>query len=153
MKLYLVSFFILISTLSFAQEKVKASYYHSKFEGRTTSSGSIYRADNLTCAHKTLPFGTRLKVENPDNDNFVIVEVTDRGPFIKGRDIDLSYAAADIIGIVEEGVAEVKVTKLREFKFAPPLTFDFKAMCYLDEEPHYAFDKIYDIDYILYSQK
>src|SRR5690554_5073656 len=109
MRLYLVSFFILMSTIGFAQKSVKASYYHSKFEGRTTSSGSIYRADSLTCAHKTLPFGTRLKVENPENNSFVIVKVTDRGPFIRGREIDLSYAAADLLGIVQEGVADVTI--------------------------------------------
>ncbi len=160
MKLYLVSFFILMSTLSFAQKSVKASYYHSKFEGRTTSSGSIYRADDLTCAHKTLPFGTRLKVENPDNNSFVIVEVTDRGPFIRGREIDLSYAAADHIGIIQEGVAEVKVTKLHEYKFAPPLVFDKGIICLKEKEPHNVYDKMFDIydkmfetDKILYSQK
>lgn len=153
MKLYLVSFFVLMSTMSFSQKMVKASYYHSKFEGRTTSSGSIYRADNLTCAHKTLPFGTRLKVENPDNNSFVIVKVTDRGPFIRGREIDLSYAAADRIGMIEQGVAEVLVTKLREFKFTPPLTIDIKAMCLIEDKTHNAYDKIYDIDKLLYTQK
>ena len=154
MKLYLVSFFTLMSTLGFAQKSVIASYYHSKFEGRTTSSGSIYRADNLTCAHKTLPFGTRLKVENPDNNNFVIVEVTDRGPFIKGREIDLSYAAANRLGIVEEGVAVVKMTNLQKFKFTPPLIFDInKAICLKEEKPHSAYAKIYNLENILYSQR
>ena len=153
MKLYLVSFFILISTLSFAQESVKASYYHSKFEGRRTSSGSIYRADSLTCAHKTLPFGTRLKVENPNNNSFVIVEVTDRGPFIRGREIDLSYSAAEQIGMIQDGVAEVEVTRLREFKFTPPLTFDKKGMFLVEKDPHSAYDANYGIDKVLYSQK
>ena len=153
MRLYLISFFILMSTISFAQKSVKASYYHNMFEGRTTSSGSIYRADSLTCAHKTLPFGTRLKVENPNNKNFVIVEVTDRGPFIKGREIDLSYAAAELLGIVEEGVAEVKMTKLPEFKFTPPIIFDKKALCLTDIKPEKECDGVYDINEILYTQK
>ncbi len=143
----------MMSTLGFAQKSVKASYYHSKFEGRRTSSGSIYRADSLTCAHKTLPFGTRLKVENPNNNSFVIVEVTDRGPFIRGREIDLSYSAAEQIDMVHEGVAEVEVTRLREFKFAPPLTFDKKGLFLAEKDPHSAYDVIYSIDKVLYSQK
>jgi rare lipoprotein A len=153
MRLYLVSFFILMTTLSFAQKSVKASFYHSKFEGRRTSSGSIYRADSLTCAHKTLPFGTRLKVENPKNKSFVIVKVTDRGPFIKGREIDLSFAAAEHIGMIHEGVAEVHVTRLREFKFTPPLAFDKQGMFLVEKDPHSAFDANYDIDKVLYTQK
>ncbi len=143
----------MMSTLGFAQKSVKASYYHSKFEGRRTSSGSIYRADSLTCAHKTLPFGTRLKVENPNNNSFVIVEVTDRGPFIRGREIDLSYSAAEQIGMIQEGVAEVEVTRLREFKFTPPLTFDKKGMFLVEKDPHSAFDANYGINKVYYSQK
>lgn len=153
MRLYLISFFILMSTISFAQKNVKASYYHNMFEGRKTSNGSIYRADSLTCAHKTLPFGTRLKVENPNNNNFVIVEVTDRGPFTKGREIDLSYAAAERLGIIEKGVAEVKMTKLPEYKFTPPIFFDKNALCLTDIKPEKECDGIYDINEILYTQK
>ena len=154
MKIYLVSIFIILATtLGFAQRSVKASYYHSKFEGRTTSSGSIYRADSLTCAHKTLPFGTRLKVENPDNNSFVIVEVTDRGPFIRGREIDLSYSAADRLGIIHEGVAQVTVTKLREFKFTSPISFDKKGMFLVERKPLDPFNSNYDIDKVLYTQK
>jgi rare lipoprotein A len=153
MRLYLVSFFILMSTIGFAQKSVKASYYHSKFEGRTTSSGSIYRADSLTCAHKTLPFGTRLKVENPDNNSFVIVKVTDRGPFIRGREIDLSYAAADLLGIVQEGVADVTITQLREFKFTPPLAFDKRGIFLAVKEPHNIHDKLRSDKDLLYTQR
>ena len=154
MRIYLVSIFILVTTLAFGQKSVKASYYHSKFEGRTTSSGSIYRADSLTCAHKTLPFGTRLKVENPENNNFVIVEVTDRGPFIKGREIDLSYAAADRIGIIHEGVAKVTMTMLREFRFTPPITFDKKGLFLAEKTPDNHFDN-YDLknEKVLYTQR
>ena len=154
MRIYLMSFFILISTLSFAQESVKASYYHSKFEGRRTSNGSKYRADSLTCAHRTLPFGTRLKVENPENNSFVIVKVTDRGPFIKGREIDLSYAAADRIGIIPKGIAEVLLTKLREFKFTPPISFNKKGLFLAHKEPRVSYDD-YEITKVkvLYTQK
>lgn len=154
MKLYLVSFFILLSTLGFAQQSVKASYYHSMFEGRTTSSGSKYRADSLTCAHRTLPFGTRLKVENPKNNNFVVVEVTDRGPFIKGRDIDLSYAAADRLGIISQGVAEVKMTRLPKFRFTPPVSFDKKGRFLVEKNPHNPFAN-FDLQNckVLYTQR
>lgn len=154
MRLYFISFFVLVGTLSFAQINVKASYYHKKFEGRTTSSGVKYRGDSLTCAHRTLPFGTRLKVVNPENNNFVIVKVTDRGPFIRGRDIDLSYAAADRLGILNKGVAPVVLTKLRELKFTPPISFDKRGMFLVEKKPHDIFDKV-DIgkEQVLYTQK
>ena len=154
MRIYLVSLFILVATVAFGQKSVKASFYHSKFEGRTTSSGVKYRADSLTCAHRTLPFGTRLKVENPENNNFVIVKVTDRGPFSKGRDIDLSFAAADRIGIVAQGVAQVVITKLREFRFTPPIAFDKKGLFLAEQTPSNPFDN-YDIENekVLYTQR
>ena len=147
-----MSFFILMSTLAFAQKSVKASYYHKRFEGQTTSSGTKYRADSLTCAHRTLPFGTRLKVENPENNNFVIVKVTDRGPFIRGREIDLSYAAADQLGIIAKGVAEVTLTKLREFKFTPPISFDKNGLFLAEKAPHDPY-AIYDFEKVLYVQR
>ncbi|NLC49563.1 MAG: septal ring lytic transglycosylase RlpA family protein [Bacteroidales bacterium] len=154
MRIYLVSLFLLVTTLAFSQKSVKASFYHSKFEGQKTSSGSKYRADSLTCAHRTLPFGTRLKVENPENNNFVIVKVTDRGPFTRGRDIDLSYAAAERIGIVAQGVAHVVITKLREFRFTPPLSFDKKGLFLAEQTPSNPFDN-YDIEKekVLYTQR
>ncbi len=154
MRIFLVSLFLLVATLAFSQKSVKASFYHSKFEGQKTSSGSKYRADSLTCAHRTLPFGTRLKVENPENNNFVIVKVTDRGPFTRGRDIDLSYAAAERIGIVAQGVAHVVITKLREFRFTPPLSFDKKGLFLAEQTPSNPFDN-YDIEKekVLYTQR
>ena len=142
MRLYFVSFLFLMSTIGFAQNSVKASFYHKKFEGRMTSNGTRYRSDSLTCAHKTLPFGTRLKVVNPENNNFVIVKVTDRGPFIKGREIDLSYAAADRLDIVNKGVAQVEFTTLRELKFTPPIQFDKQGMFLVEKEPHEISDKL-----------
>ena len=148
-----MSFFILISTLGFAQNSVKASYYHSKFEGRMTSSGTKYRADSLTCAHRTLPFGTRLKVQNPDNNYFVIVKVTDRGPFIKGREIDLSYAAADHLEIIGEGVADVMITKLEKFKYTPSILFDKKGLFLTERKPHNPYTTFYDLGRVLYTQR
>lgn len=93
----------------------KASYYANKFHGRKTSSGEIYHRDSLTCAHRTLPFGTRLKVRNLNNGREVVVEVNDRGPFCEGRIVDLSYAAAKEIGILRRGVARVEVEMVLPF--------------------------------------
>lgn len=75
------------------KENAHASYYHDKFTGRKTASGKIFNNNELTCAHKTLSFGTKLKVTSIKTGKSVIVTVTDRGPFTKGRDIDLSKKA------------------------------------------------------------
>ena len=69
-------------------QKGKASYYPKKFTGRRTASGERLHHDSLTCAHRTYPFGTLLKVTNPANGKHVIVRVTDRGPYVKGRIIE-----------------------------------------------------------------
>lgn len=114
----------LINSYSFGQQKVKASYYANKFHGRKTASGELYHKDSLTCAHKTLPFGTILKVKNPKNDKVVFVRVTDRGPFTKGRSIDLSYAAAKKLGIIKHGIVSVEYTKMDSMNRAP--SFDSK---------------------------
>lgn len=87
----------------------KASFYHDKFNGRKTSNGEIFSNHKFTCAHKTLPFGTMLKVTNMSTGQSVIVKVNDRGPFVRGRVIDLSKAAARQIGMIQEGVATVRV--------------------------------------------
>ena len=84
-----------------------ASWYGPGFHGKQTSSGEIYNMHALTCAHKVYPFGTRLKITNPANNRSSECVVNDRGPFIRGRDIDLSYAAAREIGIIGSGVAKV----------------------------------------------
>lgn len=88
------------------------SYYAQKFHGRPTSSGEIFDMYKLTCAHKSLPFGTMLKVTNPDTGQSVVVKVNDRGPFIDGRDLDLSYAAAQKVGLVAVGVKTMNVEVL-----------------------------------------
>lgn len=90
-------------------EVMVATYYGNKFHGRRTASGEIYNQYHLTCAHKSLPFDTQLIVTNPNNGKTVEVRVNDRGPFTRGRDIDLSYAAAKEIGIILQGVAPVEV--------------------------------------------
>ena len=86
-----------------------ASWYGPDFHGRPTSSGEIYNMNALTCAHKEYPFGTTLKVTNTSNNKSVTCIVNDRGPFIKGRDIDLSYAAAKEIDLVDTGIASVLI--------------------------------------------
>lgn len=87
-----------------------ASWYGGKFHGRTTANGEKYNMWSLTAAHKTLPFGTRVKVTNSNTGGTVIVRINDRGPFIAGRVIDLSKAAANEIGM--GGLAPVKLTVL-----------------------------------------
>ena len=95
-------------------ETMVATYYSKRFQGRKTASGERYSRDALTCAHKTLPFQTFLKITNPQNSKSVIVRVNDRGPFNRGRDIDLSYAAAKEIGMLAAGVLPVQVEVLEQ---------------------------------------
>lgn len=94
-----------------------ASYYASRFHGRKTASGEIFDQYAMTCAHKSLPFDTRLIINNPKNGKSIQVRVNDRGPFSSGRDIDLSYAAAKEIGLILPGVAEVEVYVLHPDNF------------------------------------
>lgn len=100
-----------LSTLSAQTQTGKASFYAKKFSGRKTASGERLHHDSLTCAHRTYPFGTQLKVTNPANGKNVIVRVTDRGPYVKGRIIDLSVRAAREIGIISQGIAPVIVER------------------------------------------
>lgn len=86
-----------------------ASYYSDEFHGRKTAYGDTYHKDKLTTAHKKHPYGTILKVTRLDNNKSVTVKVIDKGPFIRGRVVDLSRKAAERIGLVDVGVAEVKV--------------------------------------------
>ncbi len=86
-----------------------ASFYGDGFHGKKTASGEVYDQNRLTAAHRTLPFGTRVRVTNLTNNQDVIVVINDRGPFAKGRIIDLSYAAAKKIGMIQAGTAKVKL--------------------------------------------
>lgn len=89
-----------------------ASYYHNKFNGRRTSSGELYNSTLFTAAHKTLPLNSYAVVTNMSNQRKVIVRINDRGPFSKGRIIDLSHAAAKEIGIIGSGMGMVKIEAL-----------------------------------------
>ncbi|MCJ7755006.1 MAG: septal ring lytic transglycosylase RlpA family protein [Thermoanaerobaculales bacterium] len=90
-------------------EKGIASWYGEPYHRRRTASGEVYDMHAMTAAHKTLPFGTVVKVDRRDTGADVKVRINDRGPFIEGRIIDLSYAAAKIIGLDIDGVAPVKI--------------------------------------------
>jgi rare lipoprotein A len=95
-----------------------ASWYGPEFHGKKTASGEIFDMTDLTAAHKTLPMGTVCMVTNLNTNKSVTVRVNDRGPFAKERVIDLSYAAADVIGMISTGTAPVRVEVLSEE--APP---------------------------------
>jgi len=85
----------------------KAAYYSDKFQGNTTASGEIYDKDSLTAAHRSIPFGTLVKVTNIKNHKSVVVRINDRGPYVKKRIIDLSRKAMKILEGIEDGVIEV----------------------------------------------
>lgn len=112
----LLFLFLLISKgeNAFAQQRGKATFYTRKWDGRKTASGERLYNDSLVCAHKSHKFGTLLKVVNPANGKEVIVKVIDRGPYMKGRIIDLSIRAARELGILSQGVAMVEVSVYRK---------------------------------------
>ncbi len=89
-----------------------ASYYAHKHDGRATASGSTYDETRLTAAHRTLPFGARVRVTNLENDRNVVVTITDRGPFARGRIIDVSRRAARKLGLLRAGIARVRLEVL-----------------------------------------
>ncbi|WP_295457075.1 septal ring lytic transglycosylase RlpA family protein [uncultured Thiodictyon sp.] len=87
----------------------KASYYHDRFNGRRTASGAPYNKHDLSAAHRTLPLGTRVRVTDAHTGRSVVVRINDRGPYARGRVIDLSRAAASEIGLVAKGVSKVQL--------------------------------------------
>lgn len=89
-----------------------ASWYGEPFHGRRTASGAVYDMEKMTAAHRALPFGTRIRVENVDNGRSTEVEVNDRGPFARGRILDVSHAAARALGMIGPGTARVRITIL-----------------------------------------
>ncbi len=112
----IISFIILNSCFAQAQngysEKGIASYYADKFNGRTTANGEKFNNSKMTAAHKTLPFGTIVKVTNVQNQKSVIVRINDRGPYAHGRIIDLSKKAATELGMLQTGLSEVLVEEV-----------------------------------------
>ncbi len=95
-------------------ETMIATYYSKRFDGCKTASGERYDRNAMSCAHKELPFQTLLKITNPQNGKSVLVRVNDRGPFSRGRDLDLSYAAAKEIEMLDAGVIPVEVQIVTE---------------------------------------
>ena len=109
---------VLDSAEGFRQRGV-ASWYGIKFHGRPTSSGEVYNMHAMTAAHKTLPIPVYVHVKNLDNGRSTVVRVNDRGPFIEGRVIDLSYAAAKKLGVKGPGTANVEISTLRAGESKP----------------------------------
>lgn len=91
-----------------------ASWYGGKFHGRTTANGERFDMNQLTAAHRSLPFGSKVRVTNPATNDSVVVRINDRGPYAGNRVIDLSRAAAKAVQIIDRGVAPVKLEVLRD---------------------------------------
>lgn len=108
----LIATFTSCATLSGGyKERGVASYYGPGFEGRQTANGERFRSRELTAAHRTLPFGTKLRVKNLGNGEEVVVRINDRGPYVDGRIIDLSEEAARRLKFIPSGVAQVELTR------------------------------------------
>ncbi len=121
----------LMSHVGFEQEG-RASWYGKDFHGKKTSNGEIYDMHAMTAAHKTLPLGVFVRVRNLDNGREEVVRINDRGPFVQGRIIDLSFAAAEKLGVVAPGTAPVHIEALGyrssgpegEFTYTAPVSYD-----------------------------
>ncbi|TKK66582.1 septal ring lytic transglycosylase RlpA family protein [Ilyomonas limi] len=113
---------LLFTACKTVKENGVASFYADKFNGRKTASGAVFRQNKLTAAHRTLPFGTKVKVKNLSNGQTVKVVINDRGPFVQGRTIDLSKKAAQKLGILRQGVAPV-ILKYKKKKSKPALYY------------------------------
>lgn len=112
-KLCAVAFSLAAVTVPATAEQVGvASYYGKEFSGRRTANGERFNPFGLTAAHRSYAFGTKLRVTNLKTGKAVIVRVSDRGPFARGRVIDLSLGAAHAIGMVRSGTAKVRIAKL-----------------------------------------
>ncbi len=118
----LIFFILLVFSSAYAKrdsswvgytESGKASYYATKFQSKKTASGERYDKAKKTAAHRKLPFGTKVKVTNTKNGKSVIVRINDRGPFVKGRVIDLSGSAFKAIANFDDGVVEVKIKVIK----------------------------------------
>jgi rare lipoprotein A len=93
-----------------AKKKIIASWYGQEFQGMMTSSGELFDLNKMTAAHRTLPLGSRVKLNAVSTGKSVIVRINDRGPWVKGRDFDISEAAAIALGIHNKGIAEIEAT-------------------------------------------
>lgn len=103
-----------------AQSVGHASYYGKELAGRKTASGERFNPGGLTAAHRSLPFGTQLKLTNKQNGRSVVVRVNDRGPFVRGRVIDVSFGAAQALGFAGRGVTQLLIEPLGGLRGAAP---------------------------------
>jgi rare lipoprotein A len=109
-KIFFLLLSLCITVTTFSQVQTgKASFYADKFEGVQTASGEKYKRKKLTGAHKSLPFGTKVRITNLQNDKTVEIVINDRGPYVEGRIVDVSKAAAEKLGFINQGIAEVKL--------------------------------------------
>lgn len=140
-KFYILIFCLLAPVLVSGQSQTgKASFYADKFEGHSTASGEKYKHNKLTAAHKTLPFGTVVRVTNLANGNTVEVMINDRGPYVDGRIIDLSKSAAEKLAFTNLGVTDVKVEVVDAGdgkSKSQPVTIDNVSV---DEDEYYDFE-------------
>src|SRR2546421_82394 len=104
--------FLTISTPTLAESIGLASYYGKEFNGRRAADGGVFNMNAMTAAHRSLPFGTKLHVTNLRNGRSVVVRISDRGPYIHGRVLDLSYGAAQVLDMVRNGTAKVKFARM-----------------------------------------
>ncbi|MBN8534210.1 MAG: septal ring lytic transglycosylase RlpA family protein [Rhizobiales bacterium] len=98
-----------------------ASYYGRELAGRKTASGEVFRPEGMTAAHRSLPLGTRVKVTNLSNGKAVVLRINDRGPFVRGRMIDVSQGAARVLGFAAAGTARVKIEPLGRSEAVAPV--------------------------------
>jgi rare lipoprotein A len=113
-------------------ESGMASWYGHPFHGRPAADGEIYNMYDMTAAHKTFPFGTEVRVHDLDNGQAAVVRINDRGPFVNGRIIDLSYAAAKAIGLVGPGIARVQLEILNPAVLSEPGIFAVQVGAFRD---------------------
>jgi len=109
-----------------------ASWYGRDFQGRTTASGEIFDQNGISAAHRTLPLGTVINVTNLDNFKSIKVRINDRGPFVKGRVLELSFGAAKELGFASQGTARVKIESLEPVK--DPAVYTVQAAVFAEEE-------------------
>jgi rare lipoprotein A len=113
-------YYPLTNSAGFAQKGI-ASWYGPDFHGKQTSNGEVYNMNSLTAAHKTLPFNSVVRVTHQENGKSITVRINDRGPFVGDRIIDLSFGAANKLGMVQSGTAPVSLRVIREATSSPPL--------------------------------
>jgi rlpA-like protein len=122
------SFNFLVLADNIISADVFASYYGEPFHGRPTSSGEPFDMNAYTAAHRTLPFGTMVEVTNLENGKKVIVRINDRGPFVGNREIDLSRAAAEALGMIGQGIARVSIKRVGQQEVALETNTDWKVV-------------------------